>query len=92
LLKPGGIIHLKTDSVLLHHYTRSVVKSEGLNEIMVTDDIYGTINEPDHVLRTIQTAYEKRFLGMGMKITYVSFSLPEGYGEGEKIFPLPVLE
>jgi len=92
LLKPGGIIHLKTDSVLLHQYTRSVVKTEGLNEIMATDDVYATISEPDHILRTIQTAYEKRFLGMGMKITYVSFRLPSGYCEGEKIFPLSVME
>lgn len=92
LLKPGGIIHLKTDSVLMHEYTLSLIKEEAHIQIEATNDIYNSINDAGHVLRTIQTTYEKRFLGMGMAITYVSFRLKEGYGINEKIFPLDSIE
>ena len=92
LLKPGGIIHLKTDSVLLHEYTLSILKEEGCRPLHASNDIYNTIKDPDHVLRAIQTTYEKRFLGMGMAITHVSFQLPDGYAKDEKIFPLREIE
>lgn len=88
LLKPGGIINLKTDSVLMHEYTLNVIKEEGHTQLHASNDIYTTVTEPDHVLRTIQTSYEKRFLGMGMPITHVSFRLKEGYAKSERIFPL----
>jgi tRNA (guanine-N7-)-methyltransferase len=88
LLKPGGLINLKTDSQLLHAYTLRVIKEEEHIPVHVSDDIYTTVKEPEHVLRTIQTAYEKRFLGMGMPITHVSFRLKDGYAKDVKIFPL----
>lgn len=75
LLKPGGIIHLKTDNVELHRFTLEVIKKEGLELIDATEDVYGDPKPRDPVLREIQTTYEKRFLGEGMKITYVSFRL-----------------
>jgi tRNA (guanine-N7-)-methyltransferase len=92
LLKPGGIINLKTDSVLMHEYTLGIIKEEGCTQLHASNDIYNTVKDPDHVLRTIQTTYEKRFLGMGMAITHVSFQLKEGYGMDEKIFPLTEIE
>ena len=92
LLVPGGIIHLKTDSVLLHEYTKEVIAEEGHELIMASDDIYGDGIPRDEALTTIQTAYEKRFLGEGMKITYVSFRLKKGYGADAKIFPLTEVE
>ncbi|CAN5231380.1 tRNA (guanosine(46)-N7)-methyltransferase TrmB [soil metagenome] len=88
LLKPSGIIHLKTDSILLHEYTLEVIEEEGHSIIECSNDIYGDGNPKAEILTTIQTAYEKRFLGEGMKITYVSFRLKEGYGADAKIFPL----
>jgi tRNA (guanine-N7-)-methyltransferase len=91
LLRPGGIIHLKTDSVLLHEYTLRVIREEGHQLLHATNDVYTTVEDPDHVLRTIRTTYEKRFLGMGMPITYVSFTLKEGYGKDARIFPLTAI-
>lgn len=92
MLRPDGIIHLKTDSTLLHDYTLQVIRDENHVIHHATNDIYTTVQEPDHVLRTIQTTYEKRFLGMGMPITYVSFTLRKGYGLDQKVFPLNELE
>ena len=41
LLRPGGIIHLKTDSRFLHEYTRAVCRQNGLDVIACTEDLYG---------------------------------------------------
>lgn len=92
LLKPGGIINLKTDSALLHEYTLQVIKEEGHHTLHASNDIYTTVADEDHVLRKIQTAYEKKFLKQGIPITHVSFQLKEGYGLNEKIFPLTEVE
>ena len=40
-LKPGGIVHLKTDSRYLYEYTSSVCKVNNLNVITCSADIYG---------------------------------------------------
>ena len=39
-LKPGGIIHLKTDSRFLHEYTMAVVRENGLSVLASTTDLY----------------------------------------------------
>ena len=41
LLRPGGIIHLKTDSRFLHEYTKAVCRQNGLDVIACTEDLYG---------------------------------------------------
>jgi len=47
-MKPGGIVHLKTDSRFLHEYTRAVCEANGLRILACTTDLYGTAdNEPD---------------------------------------------
>jgi len=72
-LKPQGLIHLKTDSMPLHRYTRSLTE---LNELKVhhsTEDLYGTMKE-DPIL-AIKTFYEAQFLDKGMPITYICFEL-----------------
>lgn len=40
LLRPGGIIHLKTDSRFLHEYTKAVCRQNGLDVIACTEDLY----------------------------------------------------
>ena len=40
-LKPGGIVHLKTDSRFLHEYTRAVCEANGLRILACTNDLYG---------------------------------------------------
>ena len=41
-MKPGGIIHLKTDSRFLHEYTRTLCEVNGLRILACTTDLYGT--------------------------------------------------
>ena len=41
-LKPGGIVHLKTDSRFLHEYTRAVCEANGLKVLACTTDLYGS--------------------------------------------------
>ena len=48
-LKPGGIVHLKTDSMFLHRYSRAVAACNGLQVLGCTDDLYGTA--PDSLMR-----------------------------------------
>ena len=45
-LKPGGVVHLKTDSRFLHEYTKAVCKVNGLELLACTADLYGT-GKPD---------------------------------------------
>ena len=73
-MKPGGIIHLKTDSRFLYEYTRSLCEVNGLRILAQTTDLY---NQPaagvKPVVREVQTFYEKLFLEQGYPITYLSF-------------------
>lgn len=73
ILAPGGIIHLKTDSRLLHHFTLETVRQNGLPLIEACEDIYGS-GRADELL-SIQTFYEKNFLAQGIPITYLAFRL-----------------
>ena len=73
ILSPGGWINLKTDSKHLFGYTNEVVRRYGLPCEVSNADIYGT-GYADEVL-SVKTAYEKRFLEMGLPITYTRFSL-----------------
>jgi len=73
IMIPGGIVHLKTDSRLLHHFTRETVVQNGLTLIDACEDIYGS-GRADELL-SIQTFYEKNFLAQGIPITYLSFRL-----------------
>ena len=80
-LKPGGIVHLKTDSMFLHRYSRAVAACNGLQVLGCTEDLYATPREalPSLTAETVdalfevQTFYEKMFLEQGYKITYLSF-------------------
>ena len=69
----GGVVHLKTDSRLLHHFTRETVLQNGLPLIEACEDIYGTGRADD--LLSIQTFYEKNFRAQGIPITYMAFRL-----------------
>ena len=44
-LKPGGIVHLKTDSMFLHQYSLAVAECNGLRILGCTEDLYGTSRE-----------------------------------------------
>ena len=73
LLSNEGAINLKTDSKHLHAYTKAVTEQYALPVEVCNDDIYGT-GYADEVL-SVKTAYESRFLEMGLPINYLRFSL-----------------
>ena len=81
-LKPGGIVHLKTDSRFLHEYTKAVCKANGLEVLACTNDLYGEAAQSqdsgfaiDPSVYEVQTFYERMFLDQGYKITYMAFRL-----------------
>lgn len=73
MLAEDGAINLKTDSKHLHAYTKAVTEQYALPVEVCNDDIYGT-GFADEVL-SVKTAYESRFLEMGLPITYLRFGL-----------------
>ena len=88
-LRPGGIIHLKTDSRFLHEYSKAVAVHNGLTVLACTDDLYGegrqavldsplasiTGRSAMEALFEVRTFYEKMFMAQGYKITYLCFTL-----------------
>jgi tRNA (guanine-N7-)-methyltransferase len=77
MLKPGGRIHLKTDSQLLHAYTLYLLNWNGIIPDRCTADLYQS-DLVDDVL-SIRTHYESGFLKAGMPITYLSFIPDNGH-------------
>lgn len=77
ILKPGGIIHLKTDSEFLHGYTLGLLQGAGYEVITAHHDIYGAPEyEPGTpLLREIKTYYEDLFSSKGKTITYIKFRI-----------------
>ena len=75
VLKPGGNIHLKTDSEPLFSYTRQIIERHQCKILDIEEDIYQ--NRPEDEQLTIQTYYEKKHLEKGKAIKYIRFELPE---------------
>lgn len=73
VLKPDGIIHLKTDNIIFFEYTLDVIKDYGHELLYKSYDVYG--EENDKALTQIQTFYEKKWLENGTKIKYLKFKL-----------------
>ncbi len=75
LLKPNGIIHLKTDSVELYEFTQEMVAHHTCEVIQNIGDVYknGTPAFP----LNIQTFYEGMHLKDNRTIRYISFRLPQ---------------
>jgi len=73
-LKPGGIVHLKTDSELLYEFTLEVIQSDPLCKIIYSNpDIYnGPLYDP---ILEQKTYYEMKHLAEGKKITYTKFTI-----------------
>ena len=73
ILKPEGVVHLKTDSEYMHGYTLGLLQGLGLNIEYAHHDVYGTTNAPKEVTE-IQTYYEGQYLAVNKKITYLRFN------------------
>lgn len=78
IMKPNGVIHLKTDSPFLYTYTMEMLRLNPYPVLCSTDDLYadsiGSIGLFDDA-RALQTHYEKQWLERGMRIKYVEWQL-----------------
>ena len=72
-LKPGGIVHLKTDSNFQFTYTSALVHLNQFEILAETRNLY----ESDLLNETLQikTFYEKQWLSRGITIKYIAFRL-----------------
>lgn len=77
-LKPGGIIHLKTDNIIFLEYTLDMIREEGHDLLYLTYDVYA--EELNNEVDQIQTYYENKWLKQGTKIKYLKFRLKEQTG------------
>lgn len=79
ILKPGGIVHMKTDSDLLFESTVDEIKEHGYEVVELTYDLYKSIPEElDPKIREIlhiKTHYEQLFTAKGAVIKYCSFKI-----------------
>ncbi len=75
-LKPGGIIHLKTDSRFLYEYTKAVCMANSLEILSDCADLYSSRN-PDlsPEIYEVQTFYESIFREQGYSIKYLAFRI-----------------
>ena len=81
IVKPNGLIHLKTDSPFLYTYTTEMLRLNPYPVIANTDDLYGkqsAISSQQSVFadaQSLQTHYEKQWLDRGMRIKYIAWQL-----------------
>lgn len=75
ILKPNGIIHLKTDSEFMHGYTLGLLHGENHEILYAHHNVYNNKqHSPEEVIST-QTFYESQYLKTGKAITYIKFRL-----------------
>lgn len=79
VLKPGGIIHLKTDSDLLFESTLEEIKEHGYTCLEQTWNLYGELpedlDEKTKDILHIKTHYENLFTAKGFDIKYCQFKI-----------------
>ncbi|WKZ65197.1 MAG: tRNA (guanosine(46)-N7)-methyltransferase TrmB [Flavobacteriales bacterium] len=79
ILKPGGLVHLKTDSPVLYEYTLEMIEEQGLRIHEHSADIYADLmhraSPEEQAVLGIRTYYESMWLEEGRTIHYVRFSL-----------------
>jgi tRNA (guanine-N7-)-methyltransferase len=72
LLKPSGLINLKTDNDDLHAYTAEKITEFGLKLHVKTEDLYHSPYATE--VLNIKTYYEKKYLQDNKNINYLQFS------------------
>lgn len=77
LVKPDGLIHLKTDSPFLYTYTTEMLRLNQYPVLCNTADLYGETEENKLFVdaRALQTHYEKQWLDRGLSIKYIEWQL-----------------
>jgi len=74
ILKPEGIINLKTDSEFMHGYTLGLLHGAGHKVLYANHNVYKNEGAPE-VVTAIQTFYESQYLEQNKPITYIKFTL-----------------
>ena len=74
ILKPNGLMHLKTDSEFMHGYTLGLLHGLGHEVIYANHNIYKNEGAPADVT-SIQTFYESQYLEVNKPITYIQFRI-----------------
>lgn len=74
ILKPNGLMHLKTDSEFMHGYTLGLLHGEGHEVLYANHNIYKNEGAPTEVTE-IQTFYESQYLEVNKAITYIQFRI-----------------
>jgi len=78
-LKPGGLIHLKTDSFPLYEYTLEEAQNLNWNILENTANLYEEkmeeLNPTTQQILSIKTLYEGIFSAKGFKICYLKWTL-----------------
>jgi len=74
ILKPEGIVNLKTDSEFMHGYTLGLLHGAGHKVLYANHNVYRNEGAPE-VVTAIQTFYESQYLEQNKPITYIKFQL-----------------
>ena len=69
ILKPGGILHLKTDSLPFFEFSEGSLAENGWDIIVKTNDLYTSEWMDDHF--GIKTRFEEMFYEKGFNINYL---------------------
>jgi tRNA (guanine-N7-)-methyltransferase len=69
LLRPGGVLHLKTDSQLFFEYSLGSLPANGFEVVQATTDLYASSLNALHL--GIKTKYEAMFYAKGFSINYL---------------------
>lgn len=74
ILKPEGVVNLKTDSEFMHGYTLGLLHGAGHEVLYANHHIYKNEGAPAEVT-SIQTFYESQYLDQNKPITYIKFRI-----------------
>lgn len=74
VLKPNGLMHLKTDSEFMHGYTLGLLHALGHEVLYANHNVYKLEGSPEEVTE-IQTFYESQYLEKDKAITYIRFKI-----------------
>ncbi|MEM9022417.1 MAG: tRNA (guanosine(46)-N7)-methyltransferase TrmB [Bacteroidota bacterium] len=78
-VKPGGLLHLKTDNEPLYDFTLEVAQELNLEVIEATNNLYGpeldTLQTSTREILSIKTHYEGIFSAQGFSICYLTLKL-----------------
>ncbi len=72
-LKPGGVVHLKTDSPQLYQFTKTLIALFDLPLLTQEEDIYSMANTAPEL--GIKTHYEKLDIAKSNRIHYLKFQI-----------------